>query len=384
MTSSLIPPPVFEDENLRELRRSVRDFLQEQRATKGFTPTVDSWMSAWDKGFTAKLAAKKWLGMTIPVEYGGHGRSFLERFVVTEELLAAGAPVTAHWFSDRQVAPSLLKFGTEQQKQEFLPRIAGGEILFAIGMSEPDSGSDLASVRTKATRVEGGWSVSGSKVWTSNAHVSDYFIILARSSPLDPDHRHAGLSQLIVDLSSPGVDIRPIVSLNGEHHFNEVFLEDVFVPDDRVLGSIGDGWKQVNSELGFERSGPERFLSTNVLFDELRDAMTRGDVAPDAHLGEYFARTAALHSMSMAVAGALTRGEPADVAASVVKDLGTTMEGDLTEYVAITTLDEAGSSATDHLRHLTERALSTRPGFTLRGGTNEILRGVIARGLGLR
>lgn len=382
MADSRIPSPVIEDERLHELRRSVRAFIDTELEAGGFSPQVDSWMTCWDREFSRKLAAQRWLGMTIPSEYGGHGQTFLERFVVTEELLAAGAPVTAHWFADRQVAPSLLKFGSETQKQKLLPRIAQGDVLFAIGMSEPDSGSDLASVRTRALRVDGGWSISGSKVWTSNAHVADFFIMLARSEPLDPDHRHAGLSQFIVDLKSDGVDVRPIISLNGEHHFNEVFLENVFVPDEWVLGEVGEGWHQVTSELAFERSGPERFLSTSALFEELREAMRSGDVPVDSGLGMYFARTMTLHSISLSVAGALTRSEPADFAASIVKDLGTTMEGDLTEHAALN-LDPA-SARTARLGDLTDRALLSRPGFTLRGGTNEILRGVIARGLGLR
>ncbi|WP_245633871.1 acyl-CoA dehydrogenase family protein [Amycolatopsis jejuensis] len=217
-----------------ELRAEVRAFLAEY----GGAPQVDSWLTGWDEEFTRALAAKGWVGMTVPPEYGGPGRSHLERFVVTEELLAAGAPVAAHWIADRQIVPSLLKYGTEEQKQRYLPAIARGECFFGIGMSEPDSGSDLASVRTKGTRADAGWRITGTKVWTSGAHRADAFICLARTSPLDPDHRHAGLSQFIVDLRSPGVEIRPIVSMNGAHHFNEVILDDVLAP---VFGTIGEG-----------------------------------------------------------------------------------------------------------------------------------------------
>src|SRR5699024_2522483 len=137
--------------------------------------------------------------------------------------------VAAQWITDRQVAPSLLKFGTEAQKRHYLPLIARGECVFAIGMSEPESGSDLASVRTRGERVDGGWRITGSKVWTSGAHVADAFFVLARTAALDPEQRHAGLSQFIVDLGAPGVTIRPITSMSGDHHFNEVFLDEVFV-----------------------------------------------------------------------------------------------------------------------------------------------------------
>ncbi len=215
--------------------------------------------------------------MTVPKEYGGHGRSFIERFAVTEELLAGGAPVAAHWIADRQIVPSLLKYGTEAQKREFLPEIAAGRCFFGIGMSEPDSGSDLASVRTKATRVDGGWSLTGTKVWTSGAHHAHAFIVLARNAPVDPAHRHAGLSQFIVRFAGPGVEVRPIISMNGGHHFNEVILDEAFVPDDMVFGEIGDGWRQVTSELSFERSGPERFLSTFTVLAACADEMAAGN-----------------------------------------------------------------------------------------------------------
>ncbi|TDP37809.1 acyl-CoA dehydrogenase family protein [Nocardia ignorata] len=382
MTITRLVPAVVDDPHATdELRAEVRAFLTEQRAQNTFHPAVDTWLTGWDEDFTRALAARGWLGMTVPTEYGGHGRSFVERFAVTEELLAAGAPVAAHWIADRQIVPSLLKYGTEPQKHRFLPAIARGECFFAIGMSEPDSGSDLASVSTRAVRVEGGWSITGTKVWTSGAHRADAFICLARTAPVDPAHRHDGLSQFLVDLRAPGVDIRPIISMNGEHHFNEVLLDTVFVADDMVFGTIGNGWQQVTSELGFERSGPERFLSTFALLAETAEQMAAGALPRHGDLGRLTARVVALHQMSSAVAGALERAEPgADIAAAVVKVLGTSTEGDIADFADL--LSDAESPA--HYRALTGDAVVQRPGFTLRGGTNEILRGVIARGLGMR
>ncbi|MGV0874604.1 acyl-CoA dehydrogenase family protein [Mycolicibacterium sp. XJ879] len=376
----LVPPAAVDATATAALRTEVREFLAEQRAAGAFTPSVDAWLTRWDEDFTKALAAQGYLGMTVPVEYGGHGRSFVERFAVTEELLAAGAPVAAHWIADRQIVPSLLKYGTELQKKRFLPQITRGECFFGIGMSEPDSGSDLASVRTKAVRVDGGWSLSGTKVWTSGAHRAHAFIALARTAPVDPDNRHAGLSQFIVDLRGSGVDIRPVVSMNGAHHFNEVILDDAFVPDDMVFGEIGGGWRQVTSELAFERSGPERFLSTFVLLRACAEKTAVQQVPRDAGIGRLVARIAGLHQMSSAVAGALERREPADVPAAVVKVLGTTTEGDIADFA-----DTITGDATDpEFAQLVSNAVDQRPGFTLRGGTNEVLRGVIARGLGLR
>ncbi|AGZ49591.1 acyl-CoA dehydrogenase [Mycobacterium kansasii ATCC 12478] len=378
----LVPPAVVDASATSAtdaLRAEVRAFLAEQLAAGSFTPSVDAWLTRWDENFTAALAARGWLGMTVPVEYGGHGRSFVERFVVTEELLAAGAPVAAHWVADRQIVPSLLKYGTEAQKSHFLPRIVRGECFFGIGMSEPDSGSDLASVRTRAERVEGGWSLSGTKVWTSGAHLAHAFIVLARTAPVDPTDRHAGLSQFIVDLrGTGGLDIRPIVSMNGDHHFNEVILDAAFVSDDMVFGEIGHGWQQVTSELSFERSGPERFLSTFVLLASAAENMAAQRLSYDVDLGRLVARVAGLHQMSAAVAGALQRHDRADIPAAVVKVLGTTTEGDIADFA------DRHAGGDSHHAELVSRAVDQRPGFTLRGGTNEVLRGVIARGLGLR
>ena len=380
MIPRLVPPATAEPPcaSATRLRSEVRQFLADQLRDGAFTPSVDAWLSGWDENFTAALAERGWLGMTVPVEFGGHGRSFLERFVVTEELLAAGAPVAAHWIADRQIVPSLLKYGTEGQKSEFLPRIVRGECFFAIGMSEPDSGSDLASVRTRAVRVEGGWSLTGTKVWTSGAHLAHAFIVLARTAPVDPEHRHAGLSQFIVNLRAPGVEIRPIVSMNGAHHFNEVILHDAVVADPMVFGQIGDGWRQVTSELSFERSGPERFLSTFALLAACTERMADRRIPRNAELGRLVARVAGLHQMSTAVAGALQRHDPADAPAAVVKVLGTTTEGDIVEFA-----DQHGG-VDAAFSGLVAAAVDQRPGFTLRGGTNEVLRGVIARGLGIR
>jgi alkylation response protein AidB-like acyl-CoA dehydrogenase len=378
----LVPPATIDHSTTQDLRAEVRAFLADQLAAGKFTPSVDAWLSRWDEDFTAALAARGWLGMTVPVEYGGHGRSFLKRFVVTEELLAAGAPVAAHWIADRQIVPSLLKYGTELQKNEFLPRIARGACFFGIGMSEPESGSDLASVRTRAVRVEGGWSLTGAKVWTSGAHHAHAFIVLARTAPVDPAHRHAGLSQFIVDLRGPGVHISPVISMSGAHHFNEVILDHAFVPETMVFGEIGEGWQQVTSELSFERSGPERFLSTFVLLAASVERMASQGISRDAGVGRLVARVAGLHQMSTAVAGALERHQPADVPAAVVKVLGTTTEGDIADFADVHLGDETVSNSA--FSELVSAAVDQRPGFTLRGGTNEVLRGVIARGLALR
>jgi alkylation response protein AidB-like acyl-CoA dehydrogenase len=275
-------PPELPEGTL-ELRREVREFL----AGRSFKPKVDAWLSGWDAEFSRALGERGWLGMTWPKRYGGHERSALERYTVIEELLAAGAPVTAHWIADRQSGPLLLRYGSEEQRQRFLPAIARGECYFAIGMSEADSGSDLASVRTAARKEAGGYRLRGSKLWTSGAHRAHFMITLVRTGPAEPDNHH-GLSQLIVDLHGEGVEIRPVRLLTGEHHFNEVILDDAFVPAEMLVGEEGDGWRQVTSELAYERSGPERLLSTFPLLAEL-NRVARGEVARES-IGRLVAR----------------------------------------------------------------------------------------------
>ena len=366
-----------DDEHTAALRTEVRAFLADALRAGHYRPVVNGWMSGWDLEFSQRLAAAGYIGMTIPEQYGGRGRSFLERFVVNEELLAAGAPVAAHWFADRQVAPALLAAGSPAQKAQLLPRIAAATTTFAIGMSEPDSGSDLASVATRAEPVDGGWRLRGTKVWTSGAHRADCILLIARTTPRDPAARHDGLSQFLLRLDTPGVMVRPIISMDGRHHFNEVILDDVLVPPDAVLGVVGRGWQQVTAELGYERSGPERYLSTHLLLEDWA-AATRGG-RDHAELGRFVGRMRALHALSMGVAQAFSSGLDATTSAGMVKMLGTTTEGDLVEHLAHT--DQITDAAARDRLH---EALLLRAGFTLRGGTNEILRGVAAREVGLR
>lgn len=335
-----------------------------------------------DPAFSRKLAERGWVGMAVPPEYGGHGRSAVDRFIVTEELLSAGAPIMAHFVADRQTAPTLLSFGTEEQRREFLPRISAGECWFSLGMSEPDAGSDLASVRSAARKVDGGWSLSGTKVWTSGAHLNHYFAVLCRTSPLAGD-RHEGLSQLIVDLRSPGVKVNPIPYLNGHHSFNEVVLEDVFVPDSMVLGEVGSGWEQVTSELAYERSGPDRFLSAFSLVHAFVAEGAAGRLDDDAAraVGQVAADFWAIRQLSLSVARTLDEGGAPAVESALVKDIGTRFEQRVVELVRRVADTEVGPGAGSVFEQLLAEAVLTSPTFTLRGGTTEVLRSIAAKGL---
>ena len=373
------------------LRAEVRAFLAEERQRAG----VDSWVGSWegfDRGFSARLAERGWVGMAIPQRYGGHEKGLLERYVVLEELLAGGAPVAAHWIADRQTAPLILRFGTEEQRAWFLPRIATTEICFAIGMSEPDSGSDLAAARTRAEPIGNGWRINGTKVWSSNAHRDDWMIALCRTGGRTgdpgedrPDDRHGGLSQFLIDLSAPDIAIRPIHNLAGDHHFNEVVFEDHDIPADRIVGNPGDGWRQVMSELAFERSAPDRFLSTFRLIVELvRAAGMAPDPVTAREIGTLVARLAAVRLLSIQVAGALDRGETPNTEAALVKEVGTALEQDTPEIARRILAETAAGARPALLEELLAYDVLHTPSFTLRGGAREVVRGIVARGLGLR
>ncbi len=373
--------PAQEQEFRQEVRKLVNGFVK----SISYCERARSWMG-FSEEFSRLLAQNNWLGLTIPKQYGGAERGYFSRFIMSEELLCAGAPVSAHWIADRQSGPLILRYGTEAQKQFYLPKICRAEAFFCIGMSEPNSGSDLASIRSRAIKTDKGWLLNGSKIWTTNAHKSHYMIALVRTSGESSD-RHKGLSQVIVDLSLPGVTVRPIEDAMGDAHFTEVFFNDVELAEDALIGTEGSGWEQVNAELAFERSGPERIYSSMSLVEsfvkECRDAGLDDPVTRQV-LGGIVARLAVLRMMSLSITAKLNQGEHPALEASVVKDYGTQLEQDIPELIA----NHYGRNpdwqpSTDFINTL-NYVSQICPTYSLRGGTREILRGIIARGLGLR
>jgi alkylation response protein AidB-like acyl-CoA dehydrogenase len=367
------------------LRREVRAFLQEERDNGTFAPGAKE--AAFSPEFSRKVGARGWIGMTWPKAYGGQERSHLERYVLNEEMLAAGAPTRAHFVADRQSGPVLIRYGTDEVKREVLPRIVRGEAYFCIGLSEPNSGSDVFAASTKATKTEGGWLINGRKIWTSNAHLATHMIGMFRTSPATAENRRHGLSQFLVAMNTPGIDVRPIRNMAGYHDFNEVVFDDVLVPDSHLIGEKDMAWKQATDELAYERSGPERFLETlSALTALLREAGPNPSERVAEGIGREVAHLKTLRRMSLSVAGMLQAGKTPVVEAAVVKDLGTNWEQALPAKVRL--LGPAPGSAPsdnqtsfdDAMRHTTLIA----PKLTIQGGTREVLRGIIARGLGLR
>ncbi|PZN93084.1 MAG: acyl-CoA dehydrogenase [Alphaproteobacteria bacterium] len=372
-----VPPP-----GTAALRSEIRSFIAANLPAGDAVSRANSWSVA-DAGFSRALGAAGWLGMVWPRAWGGHERPAMDRYVVLEELLAAGAPVGAHWIADRQTGPLLLRYGTDAQRQKYLPGMARGEVYACIGLSEPGAGSDLAAVRSRAEKVPGGWRINGQKLWTSGAHRAHAMLALLRSEA--GSERGAGLSQFLIDLDTPGITIRPVINLTGEHDFNELFFDDVMVGDDALVGGQGNGWAQVTAELALERSGPERYLSSHALLVTLIDAARASgseNAALRATIGKLVAELWTLRQMSMATAAKLAGGEDPVVEAAIVKDLGNDFEQRLPLAVqAVLDLDLDGST---ELVRVLSHLLQVSPSFSLRGGTREILRGIIARGLGLR
>jgi acyl-CoA dehydrogenase len=386
MTTSLSFDPVRLSPQCEALRTEVRAFLAQEISAGTFEPHHPGYSESYDRNFSRRVGAKGWIGMTWPKQYGGHERSQLERYVVTEEFRVANAPANFHFVADRQSGPILLKYAPEHIKKDILPRICRGELCFAIGMSEPGSGSDLFAAKTKATKVDGGWHINGSKIWTTSAHIANYMLALFRTSPPTKENRRHGLTQFLVNMKTQGITVNPIYQMTGKPGFNEVVFVDTFLPDDHVIGEIDGAWKQATSELAYERSGPERFLDTFYVLPELvRTLGPEPDLRGAEGLGQLVAQLHTLRRMSVSVAGMLQAGKEPVVEGSIVKDLGTVWEQKLParvrELAALLKPELLNHTALeDQLAHATTIA----PKLTIQGGTTEILRGIIARGLGLR
>jgi acyl-CoA dehydrogenase len=373
-----------------KLRQKVRAFIADEIAAGTFDPHAGLRTESFNREFSKRVGAKGWIGMTWPKKYGGHERSYLDRYVVTEEFRAVTAPTWGHFVADRQSGPVILKYGSEKVKEEILPRIVKGEVGFAIGMSEPGSGSDLFAASSKAEKVDGGYKLNGAKIWTSNAHQADYMIGLFRTSPPTKENRRHGLTQFVIAMDWDGITVNPIYQMTGKHDFNEVVFEDVFVADDYVLGEVDGAWKQATSELAYERSGPERFLETYYVLMALIRAVSEAeengsDVRVSEGIGRLVAQLHTLRRMSVSVAGMLEAGKEPVLESSIVKDSGTVWEQELPSKVRdlAAFVDQDPGNDTD-LQEIIDFALLQAPKFTIQGGTTEVLRGIIARGLGLR
>ncbi len=372
-----------------KLRAEVREFLSEDPALAARSFLEDGWIAGFDLEFSRRMAERGWIGLTWPKKYGGAERSYLDRLLLTEELLMAGAPVAGHWFGDRQNGPALLANGSEEQRREFLPRIIAGEISFCIGMSEPNAGSDLAGLQTKAELDGDEFVIRGQKTWTSFAEHADYCYLVARTEP--GSVRHKGVSELLVPMDAPGIEFRPIMDMVGESHFGELFFDEVRVPATCVIGTLGRGFYQIMEQLDYERSGIERLISNYPLWRDVKALARERGLTRDAALRDRIADIEiAWHAgrgMIYRVAQMLSDGVLPNHEAAVAKTYCTSLEQRIADLAASILGPEAllapGSQGAP-LAGRVARGLLYAPAYTIQGGTNNILKNIIAtRGLGL-
>ncbi len=341
----------------------------------------DSWLVGNDREFSAELARRGWIGMTWPTEFGGGSYSAMERFVVIEALISAGAPLAATWFADRQIGPTLLQFGTDEQRERWLPGIIAGTDMWCIGMSEPDAGSDVAAIRTTAVQQDqdynSDWIVNGQKVWTSGAMDADWMYLVCRTDPGAAAHR--GLSEFIVDMNSPGVTVRPIKDMTGNEHFCEVILEEVRVPNSNLCGEPNESFRQIMRQMEHERGGIDRLVSNRALYLEARDAYQALENSYRQRLlRQRFAQAETMYFICRQMVLREIAGQAPRGWSSLTKTLATEFE------IEVAGLCGSVLGAETMLQNRTSRNICYAPGYTIMGGTTQILRNIIGeRVLGL-
>jgi alkylation response protein AidB-like acyl-CoA dehydrogenase len=341
-------------------------------AVKKYGRFNDTWMNGYSKEFSEELATHGWIGMTWPTEFGGGGRPPIERLIVAEEMIAAGAPIAASWFADRQMGPALIAYGTKRQQDEFLPNMLAGKTTWCIGMSEPNAGSDLASLKTFAADDGDEWVINGQKIWTSFGEVADYCYLICRTSNDGPPH--AGISEIIVPMNTPGIDVRPIQDMTTNRHFCEVFYTDVRVPKANLVGKQGGAFAQTMRQLEHERGGIDRLVSNKALYDM---ALLQADTSNPLVRQEIARIEIGYRVGRILVIREVLKQAPAGFSAAT-KCFCTELEARISDFV-FTTL---GMQAT--LWDDVTQGLAYAPGYTIMGGTSNVMRNIIGeRVLGL-
>ncbi len=381
-------------EEQERFRQEVRDFLEEEIRQGSFKPSCDAWIQGYSPEFTKKVAQKGWIGLTWPKEYGGQGYSNIDRFILTEEMLRYGAPAACHWFTDRQIGRAVIAFGTEEQKKELLPKILRGEIYVGLGMSEPEAGSDLASLQTRAVEDGDDYIIDGQKMWTSNARFMDYIYLVARTDPEAP--RHRGISEFIIQANLPGITITPTIDITGSEAWAEVFYDGVRVPKKCLIGEKNRGFYQILNQLDYERAGPERLMGNYPLFDAIiqftRETKRGGkSLAEDTLIRHKLAQLQIEFEVGRLliyrVALVIDEGRAPNWEAAMAKAYSTAFE----QHLANTATEILGlygqlvaESKWAPISGMAPHSYLGSTGYSLQAGTSEILRNIVAlRGLGL-
>jgi len=371
-----------------KLRGEVRDFLEGEIKQGQWQPTCDAWIMAYDPEFTKRVAAKGWIGLTWPEEYGGHGRSFIDRLIVTEEMLRYGAPAACHWFADRQIGGAIVHYGTDEQKKEILPKILKGEAYVGLGMSEPEAGSDLASLKTRAVEDGDDYVIDGQKVWTSGGSHMNMIYLVARTDT--EVAKHKGISEFLFETSLPGITVRPIEDITGGVHFNEVFFDGVRVPKKYLIPEKNRGFYQVVNQLDYERSGMERLMANYPLLEALiqyvKEAERNGrPLAEDPIVRSRIAQLkieleiGRLHMYRVAVV--MDEGRAPNWESSMSKAYGTAFE----QRLAGTAIEIAGlygqlspDSKRVPMQGMAYHSYLSSKGYSLQAGSSEVLKNILA------
>ncbi len=381
-------------EEQEKFRREVKDFLEKEIKDGAWQPSCDAWIQGYSPEFTKKLSKKGWLGMTWPKEYGGQGRSHIDRLILTEELLRYGAPAACHWFADRQIGGGILRFGSEEQKKDILPRILAGEAYVGLGLSEPEAGSDLASLRTKATADGDDYIIDGQKMWTSCGMFMNYLYIVARTDPEAPQHR--GISEFIFPTNQPGITITPTIDITGSTAWAEVFFDGLRIPKTCMIGEKNKGFYQVVNQLDYERAGLERLMGNYPLFDAIikyvkETKLNRDYLSKDTLIRQKLAQLRVEFEvgrlLTYRVVQVMEEGKAPNVEASKAKVYSTAFEQHLAS-LAIEILGPYGQLLDESkyapTNGMAPHSFQGSKGYSLQAGSSEVLRNVIAnRGLGL-
>ncbi|HKP41338.1 acyl-CoA dehydrogenase family protein [Mycobacterium sp.] len=377
------PPEVeqFRKELRAWLSANLTDEVVSAGRRRGRDPDTFQALRAWD----ATLADAGWGAVSWPHEYGGRGATVLEQLVYAEETTRARAPVPLNVIGMNNIAPAIMQYGTDAQKRELLPRMVRADEIWCQGMSEPEAGSDLASLRTRAVRDGGEYVVNGQKIWTSLGHRADWCQLYVRTDPDAPKHK--GISCLIVDMALPGIEARPLVTLNGDADFAEVFFNDVRVPADSLLGPLNGGWQVATTTLSHERAGAARLyaqldVQLRDLVADLADCTVDGhpvleDTATLRRLGEVAVRIKYLEVLCQRSISATLHGDDALGSASLAKSVW----AEVGQELAVLAFDVLGPLG--GYRRWSDRRLTSRS-LTIAGGTTQINKSVTAtRVLGL-
>ncbi len=375
-------------------RKEVSDFLEEEIRNGTFQPMCDGWIQGYSPDLTGKMAARGWIGLSWPREYGGQGRSETDRLILTEELLRYGAPAACHWFADRQIGRSIIAHGTEEQKQELLPLVLKGEAYIGLGMSEPEAGSDLASLQTRAVEDGDDYIIDGQKMWTSCARFMTHVYLVARTDPDAPKHR--GISEFIIDAGLPGISIRPTIDITGSEAWGEVFYDGVRVSKKHLIGEKNRGFYQILNQLDYERAGLERLMGNYPLFKSIieftRETERNGvPLCKDPLIRDKLARLQVEFEvgrlLTYRVVLVMEQGRAPNVEAAMAKAYCTTFEQRLasvaTEILGLYGQLVAESKWAPILGMAPHSYLGSK-GYSLQAGTTEVLKNIVAtRGLGL-